>query len=677
MKFRRITLTNFMRYKGVNTIEFSCDDEKNVTVVMGDNTFGKTTLAQAFRWGLYGEIIDTRYGKSKDIILLNKDVVSEMYGHNEECVSVEIEVEEGKRIFQFKREAAFIRNYPNVTTRKIKEDLWMRIKNEDGRWGDWENNVSANKKRDNCVNEQISMMFPKELSNYFFFDGERWNDEKKTNTEIKNSISTLMGITPLVKIKEHLYNGNGKSVIKSLESRITGSGSKYDNIRRQIDLNEASIEKWINEKSQAEEEVRIFTEKVEKAEQLLESNSKVEELQKEYKNLEKSISKEKSDLDAVYKDIVSLFSKESYMFFAAPLLEKVIDLLKGVDLEGKDIPDVTAPTLDYLIKHGICLCGREIGNEEIKYMEELKKAIPPNVIGSYVGQYQEKLEVWKVNTKDFVSTIREKADMYEAIKSNIEDDEEEKAKLEKKIDGKINFEKERRKMQANKNSIKMAALKVQERGKNIEEFRNKNIILKDELKKETAHTLENEKINRMITYAKALYESTSNILKSRQEPLIDELNDIIRQKFEEMFHEKEKYAQMGDDYKLHLYYKNMGNGEPIEELSLSEGEIIARNFVFIVSILELAQKKKQEDKENNIDTDVVNLPLVLDGPFSKLSDVNTGRIASVLPEAAEQVIVFMLDKDWEASGLEEFTLPEYRYCVNKQVDDNSATLVRR
>ena len=134
---------------------------------------------------------------------------------------------------------------------------------------------------------------------------------------------------------------------------------------------------------------------------------------------------------------------------------------------------------------------------------------------------------------------------------------------------------------------------------------------------------------------------------------------------------------MGDDYKLHLYYKNMGNGEPIEELSLSEGEIIARNFVFIVSILELAQKKKQEDKENNIDTDVVNLPLVLDGPFSKLSDVNTGRIASVLPEAAEQVIVFMLDKDWEASGLEKYTLPEYRYCVNKQADDNSATLVRR
>ena len=76
------------------------------------------------------------------------------------------------------------------------------------------------------------------------------------------------------------------------------------------------------------------------------------------------------------------------------------------------------------------------------------------------------------------------------------------------------------------------------------------------------------------------------------------------------------------------------------------------------------------------DSDVLNLPLVLDGPFSKLGDVNTGLIAKVLPEAAEQVIVFMLDKDWEASGLEEYTLPEYRYYVSKDVDGNSSTLKR-
>lgn len=59
MKIRSIKLHNFMRYKGDNELFFSTDNEKNVTVVLGDNTFGKTTLAQGFRWALYEKLNDT------------------------------------------------------------------------------------------------------------------------------------------------------------------------------------------------------------------------------------------------------------------------------------------------------------------------------------------------------------------------------------------------------------------------------------------------------------------------------------------------------------------------------------------------------------------------------------------------------------------------------------------
>ena len=60
MKFQSITMNNFMRYKGQNVIEFSCDEKRNVTVVLGDNTVGKTTIAQAFRWVLYGAVLTER-----------------------------------------------------------------------------------------------------------------------------------------------------------------------------------------------------------------------------------------------------------------------------------------------------------------------------------------------------------------------------------------------------------------------------------------------------------------------------------------------------------------------------------------------------------------------------------------------------------------------------------------
>lgn len=659
MKFRSIVINNFMRYRGEHRIDFSCDPDKNVTVVMGDNTFGKTTLAQAFRWGLYGEIIDTRYGKSKDIILLNKDVLSEMGSIDEESVFVILEVEEANMIYQVKREAVFTRVFPAHATKKIQEKLWMRRKSDAKQWGDWIDNDTSDKKFFNYVNETIKLMFPRELSNYFFFDGERWSDERKTNAEIRNSISTLMGITPLVKMKEHLRNGNAKSVIKNLESRITGNGTKYDEIKREIQDKENAIEKWNNDMEAAQENASMFHEKVQAAQSMLESNSKIEDYQKEYSALERSIDEQKKAIESYYTDMIKSFSKDAYKYFAVPLLKDVIELLKEVNLEGKDIPDVTSTTLDYLIKHRVCLCGHKIEEKEMEYIEKLRKLIPPNAIGSYVGQYQSKLEEWRLDTADFVETIKAKADMIEGTKAQIEDDIERKERLEKIIDGKINFALERKKMRANKENEEKEREKFRKCELNIEDTQKKITALKQELERETAHTAENRKIQRMIVYANALYDKTSDMLKKREEPLLDQLNEIIKDKFAEMFHEKEKYAQMGEDYRLHLYYHKMGNGEPIEELSLSEGEIIARNFVFIVSILELAQKKKLEDSEKHQESDVLNLPLVLDGPFSKLGDVNTGLIAKVLPEAAEQVIVFMLDKDWEASGLEQLFIKKY------------------
>ena len=111
--------------------------------------------------------------------------------------------------------------------------------------------------------------------------------------------------------------------------------------------------------------------------------------------------------------------------------------------------------------------------------------------------------------------------------------------------------------------------------------------------------------------------------------------------------------------------------------NLSNGETIAINFVFIVSILELAKKYRELEKENEefgMENAILGLPLVLDGPFSALSNENTTLVAGRLPEFAEQVIIFMLDKDWEASGLEKYTLPEYCYRVNKEASSNSSTL---
>lgn len=55
MLMKKLELHNFRQYIGDQSIEFSCDPHKNVTLILGKNTSGKTTLIQAFRWVLYND----------------------------------------------------------------------------------------------------------------------------------------------------------------------------------------------------------------------------------------------------------------------------------------------------------------------------------------------------------------------------------------------------------------------------------------------------------------------------------------------------------------------------------------------------------------------------------------------------------------------------------------------
>ena len=191
------------------------------------------------------------------------------------------------------------------------------------------------------------------------------------------------------------------------------------------------------------------------------------------------------------------------------------------------------------------------------------------------------------------------------------------------------------------------------------------------------HDKQNAQVYRCLAYADAMYAKAAQLANQRKNTTITDLNEIIGENFQRMFNDHEKYAKLGNDYKIHVFYHQVGNMTNYEEENLSNGETIAINFVFIVSILELARRYRnleKSDEEYGMENAILGLPLVLDGPFSALSNENTTLVANRLPQFAEQVIVFMLDKDWEASGLEKYTLPEFCYRVNKEPSSNSSSL---
>lgn len=684
MKIKSIKLHNFMRYKGDNELLFSTDEEKNVTVVLGDNTFGKTTLAQAFRWALYESLNDTSYIKRKDVVLLNNEVAAEIRGSQVKDVYVEIVVENDGEEVRFVRKATFNRRSGNPNDISIKQigltQLTMQIK-KDGVWGDVINdsgsNIESKKYRAGCVQEAIDNMFPRSLSNYFFFDGERWNDLKSKTSDIKSSVDTILGVSGLIEMMNHLKD-NRISVTKKFREKLKGTSGEYERLQREIQKLEESIVKYEQDIEDKKEAIATTERIIESTQKTLNDNRKIEEDQKELRNLESDIDKYDKFKADYYADIVKELSN-SAKFFAATFLPEFEERLERVDLEGKDIPGVTVDTLDYLLEIGECLCGTKLTEDSEAYeaIVKLKKQVPPEMLGGAAGKLKATLEAWLSETGELRETVSKKADDFDIAQGIIEEKTREKESLEKTIDKKTNLGPVR--AQNKQAKERLESLRIQ-KGKSellLKQAKEDKVKKEEQLDAVAIHDKQNAQVYRCLAYVEAMYDKAAMLANQRKSTTITDLNEIIGENFQRMFNDREKYAKLGNDYKIHVYYHQVGDMTNYEEENLSNGETIAINFVFIVSILELARRYRELEKENEeygMENAILGLPLVLDGPFSALSNDNTTLVASRLPQFAEQVIILMLDKDWESSGLEKYTLPEFCYRVNKEPNSNSSSL---
>ena len=60
----QIRLYNFRVYYGNNILELAKNDSQNISLIAGNNGFGKTSFLTALVWGLYGKLmadVDQRY----------------------------------------------------------------------------------------------------------------------------------------------------------------------------------------------------------------------------------------------------------------------------------------------------------------------------------------------------------------------------------------------------------------------------------------------------------------------------------------------------------------------------------------------------------------------------------------------------------------------------------------
>lgn len=632
MLIKSLKMQNFRQFKGTTAVNFSCDPNQNVTIILGDNTFGKTTLLQAFNWCFYETVM---FDNNPDF-LLNLEMANGMMNGDSETVSVEICVIHNSIEYVVSRSQQYLCANNKVTGAK-KCQAKVSYKQPDGQT----ESVRALE-----VQNVIENILPKDLSTYFFFDTERVRSIS-TRKDVSDAVKGLLGLSIMDNAIKHIgTKGNKKTVLGKLYGAMDTDGDKR--ARDALDMIQSSEAKREAIKEQLEtcvSQIKQYEARKGQLDDILRDNQTTAVLQKKKEDLERRLSAENSSLESTTALFFKEFSKGSLQLFAQPLLGRANDFLAATKIDDKGIRDLTAPTILELIKRGKCICGAEIcdGNDAYRHLMEELNFVPPESIGNTVRHYREKLLSFSKNADHIYDSLTSRYQEIYRSKARIQEWEDELADISVQIKGKEHMK---------RYEIELVDVKKRLRELNDKKERliRDDAILKSDIEryKKVYDSLiavsgKNKETMLLIQYAEEILDWLSSTYKEKEAFIRDELETKVNHIFEQMYHGHRRVS-IDQRYQVTLLTtiedKEVAAGE-------SEGSNRVKSFAFIAGLVALAKEKliATADEEGfNLSSEPY--PLVMDAPFSNADEIHTANISKVLPEIAEQVIMFVMQKDW-------------------------------
>ena len=381
MLLQSIKLVNFRQFLNEEIAFASGKDGKNVTIILGENGTGKTTFAQAFFWCLYGET------EFSDKMILNRLVANKLLSGQSAKVSVELVLQHGENTYTITREQTYTKDGSgNIKGANTVFDILRRDKT---------GNTTAIKPT--LRETEINSILPKELSKYFFFDGERIErmskdiSTHKKATDFADAVRSLLGLKGMEKAIQHLNPGSKTSVIGQYEASYdASSNTRIAELTRTIEECNEKIEKLNARINELDRQIELAqTRKAQKTEELKQYEDG-EKWQSQKEKLEKRIAAAKQARSNMVKAICLDFSGNIGSFLSLWMTQKAMRMLQDRDFTGKDIPHMHGDTIEYLLHQKVCICGTHLTEGSVPY-EKVKSLIdflPPKSLSANISDFK-------------------------------------------------------------------------------------------------------------------------------------------------------------------------------------------------------------------------------------------------------------------------------------------------
>lgn len=638
MLLKKIKYHNFRPFIGDQEIVLTPDNDegKNVIVVLGNNTFGKSTFVLSFIWCLYGE---SRFSRKDDI--LNKKVEAQMKFGQQEYAMVEVEFEDDNKCYTMTRTQQFTKGQ-NGYLNSDKSFAKLTYVTEKGETKSLGSSQAM-------INEVISAILPKDLSSFFFFEGEKNNEI--TRKDLGTSVRTLLGLEAFERMRTHLFGSSSQT--SPAPSSVMGYYLEKQNDVSN-DKAKAEYAKAIAAKQAIEQiDIRIdeintnissYEKSIEEINEILRQAAPSKELQRRRDTIARDLRDEEEELVANNKKILSLFSRSSLPLLITPFLTKVSSRLDEMDIADKGIKGIEATAIRELLARGECLCGTDLkpGTLAYKNVEKYIDYIPPKAVGTLVREMQDCITANDENAKNFISDFEE---LYKRIQKN-------KCKI-------AALETEDKEVLAEISAIgKVSTADAEE---NLSRYKRMISELREELSKKISEktrresereTAENnfnmyrsksekaKEYQLYYKYAQAMYYWVNKQYSEKEAQMRDRLNKYVTELFDNIY-SGNRDIYIDDKYNINITV----NGEIVDDTG---GLRVIQYFAYVGGLVKLAYEVMQErtDEEGNAQELGEQYPLVLDAAFSHADQTHTQNIARELANATSQLIFAVMEKDW-------------------------------
>lgn len=634
MRLQSIELTNFRQFKD-EKIQFAIDKNQNVTLIMGDNGSGKTSLAQAFFWCFYGT------NSFQDKILLNRLVANNMIPNQKEMVCVRVYLEHKQEEYCIVRQQEYTKQY-NDSLKPQNYILAISKKDKNGNrmWlGTGKTESLKNIELTNTIND----IMPQDLSKYFFFDGEKietLSKEISSGRKSNNFVEAVNSLTGLKATRNALNHLNPKlkgSVIGKLEDEyIGGSDRKIAELTEEIKRLKSEWQSADDDINSADESIKSNDLYIEELENKIKTYAEAENLQRTKTIRQNELKEHKWRKYQLLSRIYDNLNRDNLFdrFICEWPVKEALVILSNSDVSGKDIPKLHGDTIKYLLKQKQCICGTilEENSKEWKVLENLINYLPPESISTSIGnfikrmkdKYQEKVYLLNDARSDFASILT----LDEQISQCLEEIDE----IDKKLNGK-DVSREVNRLNKLISTTKINTVQLRN-NKSALEKRIGGFSVSIQSKETERDTLakkssQNASIALAKKYAEALYDKFNVEYTAKEIKTKANLQAYINENFKKFFNGSIT-LQIDDNYAVKVSVNDKFNS-----LETSTAQGIAVIFAFLAAIIRIA-------KENSANE---TYPVVMDAPLSTLDNQRIKIVCDTLPQIADQVIIFIKDTD--------------------------------